>query len=244
MVIPISAGLRASDPGSLLDALRAVPKLSAGAEARLWRHLQHARDGWGGSGPGGGGGGSPSLPARPRGFRLPSRAGLLKAGKALLLSAASAGAGGGGVYLLMRGSPEPTRVLAVAVTSPAREVDTVEAAPDPVASVDAGSTGSTVDAGQEPSDPLDTDAALMRRAMAALGDGRAAAALALAQRHAKKYPGSRRVQEREALTIRALASVGRRTEAQTRAESFRRTYPNSMLLGVIESALGPSAPNP
>jgi RNA polymerase sigma factor (sigma-70 family) len=242
VVIPISAGLRTNDPGSLLDALRVVPKVSAGAEARLWRHLQHARDGWGGNG--GGGGGSTSSPARPRGLRFPSRAGLIEAGKALLLSAASAATGGGGVYLLMRAPPEPTGVVAVAVTSPARGTGTVEAILDPVASADAGSTASTFDAGAEPSDPLDTDAALMRRAMAALGDGRAAAALVLAQRHAKKYPGSRRAQEREALTIRALASVGRRTEAETRAESFRRAYSNSMHLSAIDSALGPPAPNP
>lgn len=125
-----------------------------------------------------------------------------------------------------------------------RVEESARAAPEPVASADAGSAVITVDAGPEPSDPLDTDAALMRRAMAALGDGKPAAALALADRHAKKYPRSRRGQEREALTIRALASVGRRIEAEARATSFRSAYPNSMLLGAIDAALGTVPPRP
>ena len=246
MVIPISAGLLASDPGSLLDALRPMPSVPVGAEARLWRHLQHARDGWGGSGrgPGGGERNPPSSPPRPPRLGLPSRASLVQAGKALLLAAVSASAGGGGAYLFLRSSPAPTVVVAAAETSPVRVEGSAPVLPEPVAAVDAGSVISAVDAGPEPTDPLDTDAALMRRAMAALGDGKPAAALALADRHAKKYPKSRRGQEREALTIRALASVGRRIEAQARATSFRQAYPNSMLLGAIDAALGPVPPKP
>ena len=246
LVIPISAGLLASDPGSLLDAIRTMPSVPAGAEARLWRHLQHARDRWGGSGrgPGGGEEDPPSMQPRAPRAGLPSRASLVQVGKALLLSAASASARGGGAYLFLRRSPVPTVVVAAADTSPVRVEGSARGISEPVASVDAGSVVSAVDAGAEPSDPLDTDAALMRRAMAALGDGKPAAALALADRHAKKYPRSRRGQEREALTIRALASVGRRIEAESRATSFRRAYPNSMLLGAIDAALGPVPPNP
>jgi RNA polymerase sigma factor (sigma-70 family) len=248
LVIPTSAALLANDPGGLLDVLRTVPEVPAGTTERLWRHLEHARDGWAGGGSGNGGARSPSTPTGLRGPGLPSRAGLARAGRALLLSAVSATAGGGGVYLLLRRAPEPTTLSAPVEVNSARASVSTDAGSDPVAmvtaSVDTRPTASPPDAGPEPSDPLDTDAALMRRAMAALGDGQPGAALALAQRHAKKYPGSRRVQEREALAIRALVGLGRRAEAQAHAESFRRSYPQSILLNAIDSALGPPPPKP
>jgi RNA polymerase sigma-70 factor (ECF subfamily) len=238
LVIPIGASMLGNDPGSLLDVLRTVPDVPAGTEARLWRHLQHARDSWAG-----GGGSSPSTPDPRGGSRLlPSQAGLERMAKALVLAVMSAALGGGGVYLLLRRAPEPIAQVAPVDVSAARVSVMAEAAPEPVALVETRPATTPVDAGPEPIDPLDSDAALMRRATAALGDGQPAAALALAQRHAKKYPGSRRLQEREALAIRALASLGRRSEAEAHAESFRRAYPQSLLLNAIDSALGAPPP--
>jgi hypothetical protein len=144
--------------------------------------------------------------------------------------------------LLLRRAPEPIAQVAPVDVSAARVSVIAETAPAPVASVETRPATTPVDAGPEPTDPLDSDAALMRRATAALGDGQPAAALALAQRHAKKYPGSRRLQEREALAIRALVSLGRRTEAEAHAESFRHAYPRSLLLNAIDSALGAPPP--
>jgi hypothetical protein len=40
--------------------------------------------------------------------------------------------------------------------------------------------------------------------------------------------------------IQALVGVGRRAEAERKAEQFRRLYPRSMLLPTVESALGGS----
>ncbi len=60
------------------------------------------------------------------------------------------------------------------------------------------------------------------------------------ERHREQFPHGRLAEEREALGIRALLSLGRKQEAQERAQAFRALYPNSFLLPVIDSAL--SAP--
>jgi hypothetical protein len=78
----------------------------------------------------------------------------------------------------------------------------------------------------------------LARANAARGEP--ALALTQTEQHRQQFPHGRLTEEREALAIRALLSLGRTADAQARAQAFRATYPNSFLTPVIDSAL--SAP--
>jgi hypothetical protein len=100
-----------------------------------------------------------------------------------------------------------------------------------------------------PSTPLVASAAgdlvrereLLDVARAALARNRPEDAIATAQRHAEQWPRGRLAEEREALLVQALAAAGRRQEAARRADSFRRAYPTSILLPVVDGVLGADA---
>jgi hypothetical protein len=72
----------------------------------------------------------------------------------------------------------------------------------------------------------------------ALTRGDPAGALAILDRHAKRFPGARLGEEREALAIQALVLSDRYDDARARAARFRSTAPNSLFLPAIESSLG------
>ncbi|WP_257457845.1 hypothetical protein [Archangium lipolyticum] len=73
----------------------------------------------------------------------------------------------------------------------------------------------------------DEELTLLESAYQALQRGDAAEALAEADRHAERFPAGALAQEREVLAIDALVRMGRRAEAGTRAEAFRKRYPTS-----------------
>jgi outer membrane protein assembly factor BamD (BamD/ComL family) len=62
-------------------------------------------------------------------------------------------------------------------------------------------------------------------------------ALALADEHAARFPGSALSQEREVIAISALVAVGRREDAQRRADRFRAAHPGSAYLRRIDVLL-------
>jgi len=70
------------------------------------------------------------------------------------------------------------------------------------------------------------EASLLEQARHALA-GNPARALALTTEHAKTFPNGVLAQEREVIAIAALRRLGRTAEAERRAESFDRNYPNS-----------------
>jgi hypothetical protein len=101
---------------------------------------------------------------------------------------------------------------------------TVEAAPAPVvASPSAGA--------------LAAEQALLDPARAALAHGDGAGALARLAVHEHRFPSGALAQEREAMTIRALALTGERDHARARAEAFRTRYPSSLLWPMIAATL-------
>ncbi|WP_434044436.1 MULTISPECIES: RNA polymerase sigma factor [Sorangium] len=83
------------------------------------------------------------------------------------------------------------------------------------------------------------DIALLGRADAALGAGRPAEALALLERHARKYAHGPGTEQREALAVRALVAAGRRDEAAGRAERFRAAFPSSLLAPALDAEFRP-----
>jgi outer membrane protein assembly factor BamD (BamD/ComL family) len=79
-------------------------------------------------------------------------------------------------------------------------------------------------------------------ARAALARGRPADALRSLGEHSRLYPSGKLREEREALAVQALAQSGQKTAAASRAERFRRSFPNSFFGPVVEQAVAEPAP--
>ena len=84
---------------------------------------------------------------------------------------------------------------------------------------------------------LSAERNLIDMARTAVGRGQASAAIAALQRHATEYPNGQLVEEREGLWVQSLLLAGRRDEARARVERFRLSFPRSMMLPALESAL-------
>ena len=76
------------------------------------------------------------------------------------------------------------------------------------------------------------DLALIERARVALARGQSAEALQVLGEHRRRFP-RRSDEEREALTVQALAADGQRAEAGVRARAFLDRYPRSLFRSVV-----------
>ena len=85
---------------------------------------------------------------------------------------------------------------------------------------------------------LAAERALVDTARAALARGDAPAALTVLGRHEQQFPRGQLSEERSALMVQALAAAGRMPEAGARAAQFRLGYPHSLLLPVVDQAVG------
>lgn len=99
-----------------------------------------------------------------------------------------------------------------------------------------GPVDSAVPSGARLSEQL----ALLETARSALRKRDAGAALQVLQAHELKYPESSLIEEREALTIRALQMSGRVSDARKRLSQFEQAYPASLLLPVLRSDPSPT----
>jgi RNA polymerase sigma-70 factor (ECF subfamily) len=88
-----------------------------------------------------------------------------------------------------------------------------------------------------PAAPQETEGMLLRRAKAAVDEGRTMEAIQLLQRHAMRSPNGPNAARREALLINALLAAGRRAEAMLRAERFRAAFPGSAFQPAIDAML-------
>lgn len=106
-------------------------------------------------------------------------------------------------------------------------------------------SAATADVPPEPAPALSrTDAAraelrLLRQARDAVAREDYAAALRPIAEHAHRFKDGRLTEEREALRIKALAGLGRNTEARRAAASFRARFPRSVLLPAISQIPAP-----
>lgn len=83
---------------------------------------------------------------------------------------------------------------------------------------------------------LDAELALLERARREL-DENAESSLSLLERHRTEFVGSTLFAEREILAITALVRLGKRIEAEGRAESLRQRIPGSLYAERIEGIL-------
>jgi hypothetical protein len=81
-----------------------------------------------------------------------------------------------------------------------------------------------------------SEAGLLQQAQAALKSN-PQGALGLCRTHAKEFPNGPLSQEREVIAIEALVRLGRRSEAERRAQSFQRQFPGSAHQRKIEALL-------
>jgi hypothetical protein len=56
-------------------------------------------------------------------------------------------------------------------------------------------------------------------------------------RHARKFPNGQLEEEREALWVQALVASGDAGSARARGELFRRRFPRSIQLPIVDAAL-------
>ncbi len=193
---------------------------------------------------------SPVPPAAPPppAVTTPSGAG---AGKVLAFLAAL-GAAGVAAYFLSRPSPvappapqkptpavtpdqavapRPTTVQATAPTEAPEVPSTNSVAPtraEPRAAQSPASTKAT-------SNDAAAEAALLERAREAISSD-PKRALALTREHARRFPKGILTQEREVIAIDALKRLGKSSEAESRADQFKKTYPGSAHQHGLDSA--------
>jgi len=221
-VPPLSPEARA-----FLDQEREVPQLSPAARARS---LARARAAVLGTNFVRG-----AFPSNP-----PSK--LRWAIAAAILGAASAAAGASAYRLRDRWSvtPKPATAIETPVTVSAPPVASAtgrgisKEAPDaPVAEVSA----------EAPTSPLrrtaravtgEDELRLLRRARAAVAEGDFEGALRPIAEHARRFPDGALAEEREALRVKSLSTLGQVEEARRAASSFRRRFPHSVLVRVVE----------
>ena len=84
---------------------------------------------------------------------------------------------------------------------------------------------------------LDAEQKLLDAARNALTRGLAEAALGPIDRHARQYPKGILAEEREALAVNVLVTLGRHDEARDRGARFLRRYPDSLLRNSVEAAI-------
>ncbi len=79
-------------------------------------------------------------------------------------------------------------------------------------------------------------------ARSALAEGDVGGALGALQQHRRRFEKGMFVEERDALTIMALAKRGRNEQADAQADRFNQRYPNSLFRDAIRAALRSTEP--
>src|SRR3569623_1802114 len=89
-----------------------------------------------------------------------------------------------------------------------------------------------------PAEGRDQEMHLIRLARTAVAQRRFTAALAPILEHRRRFKEGRFVEEREALRVATLSGLGHGLEARRAAVEFEPRFPRSVLLPVVEQALG------
>ncbi|MDP2274587.1 MAG: hypothetical protein Q8K32_27850 [Archangium sp.] len=214
-----------ADVFKVLEVERARPEVPADQVARLASRLE-----------------ATLAPSPPRGE---GPASLLKGKAAMLAVGLAVGAIGGAQLQKNFGEPRevivekrvevPIRVevqVPVEVEVPARKplVAQVAPHPDPL-------PASQGEGAQQVRAPIELERLLIEQASSALGRGQGADALAACAEHVNRFPAGQLAEEREIVAIRALVLLGQKAGAASRAEDFRKKFPESLLLDVVNEAV-------
>jgi hypothetical protein len=122
---------------------------------------------------------------------------------------------------------------AAATELPAPAIVDKPAAPAVVPSAESSANPRLINGTRE----LARERAILDQARARIAAGEPVRALDFVERHERRYPQGALSEEREALAVNALVSIGRYREAAQRGEAFRTRYPQSLLTPSVEAAL-------
>ncbi|HET7544846.1 MAG TPA: hypothetical protein VFK05_33495 [Polyangiaceae bacterium] len=92
-------------------------------------------------------------------------------------------------------------------------------------------------------DSLAQERALLDRARQKLSVSEPEHALQFLEQHARRYPNGRLSEEREAMLINVLVSLGDVERAQARGAAFAKRYPTSLMRTAVKAALAAHADN-
>lgn len=186
---------------------------------------------------------APQPPTAPRPPSVPA-APVAAAGAKVLTSVAllavGAVAGSGATWVVMRSeAPHDAPVSAAVVVVPP---------PPAPAPVEVVVTEVAVDAGPsvapkrtaEPVSTLKQEQLLLDTARTALISQRATEALEALERHRRAFPTGTLAEQREALTVQALAASGDVAGAKIKAAAFLQRYPQSVYGPMVEAAISPA----
>ena len=134
--------------------------------------------------------------------------------------------------------PPSTPISSEQVASPSIDVSSPPRSPPPPPST--SSKPAPANGTPERISDLAAEQAIIDTARAALSRSRGADALAAADAHASRFPRGRLSEEREMVAIQALLQLGRRVEAETRAQRFHKSYPQSLYGSAVDALLAKS----
>lgn len=102
-------------------------------------------------------------------------------------------------------------------------------------------TASSVEAPSPAKSPaggtLAEERAVLDRARQKLAAADPERALSFLEQHARKYPNGKLSEEREAMLINVLVSLGRTEQAKARGAAFRKRFPKSLMQASVKAAL-------
>jgi len=229
----------------LLARLRAPHPVPPGARERVRGRLAAVVPGMSGGG-GGHGGGSSGHGAPPAGG-----AGLLSgvvSGPTALIAAFLVGGAGGYALHAAVAKPAPPSVVYVDRVVPAASVppSSMASVAPPPAAPEASTAAKAVTVRATPSasatSQLQAERELLDEARAGLVAGEPSRALDRLEQHRRRFLNPLLAEERDAMWVEALAQAGRLDDARQRAAAFHRTYPQSLFLPTIDSAVGNENP--
>ncbi len=185
--------------------------------------------------------------------------GALAKGLAFVFATAVAGTTGTGIYLAAKDDTKPA-IVEVAPSSadvpssfdpkmlgkkapppvvekPKPPIASVPFVSAPVVEVERAAIAPVENTPEAKAERLRGERAVLDTARAAVARGDGGAALIALEAHRASYADGALVEERDALTILALAKVGRTDEARKKADAFRAKKPHSLFLKAIDGAL-------
>jgi hypothetical protein len=242
------------------DALAAERRRAPVAESSAARMLARLELAIGVGGLNGGGGAAPATNGDPGATDAPSGAAgaIAKIAKTAAVLGLGAALGGVGMHVAARstpnvtvreGAPAPLAATtatasagaAVLASDGAQREPVLDAPTVPVDALPTAPTAApTVRIGGLPSSSastLSSESALLDAARTALERGDPAAALESLRKHRARFPAGSLSEERDALTVVALARAGRRDEARGAAERFQKQHPGSVFGDAVRAAI-------
>jgi len=131
----------------------------------------------------------------------------------------------------MRSAPLVVREPRPSAPEPVRAAEAITRPEEPLAPRSRTSRPAPVE------DELEAERIMLQRARADLAQGDGRAALEMIARHAREFERGTLAEEREALAVKALISIGSHQAARARGAEFRRRHPRSIYLPAVEQAL-------